>query len=162
MSNKKLNTLPNRPTPEIMTEFADIEFIKVCKKDTPKKDGSGTFPAIFGYRKRYNAELGIFEDILTPVVNVTGKQEMVAKSFRVYLEPAVSAILMKDNRFPYILAVSLAEEDYFVTLDKDPVTKEPRLDSKGKKHRLVVIRSYRELLSGLTPMTLEDLDEDLD
>ena len=158
MKTPALNTTPN---PEILANHSDLEFIKICMKEvTVTKDGKEVkFPAFFGYHKLYDAESKTFVDVMTPGVDKDGKPIMVAKSFRLILDDVIKANLTKDDHFPYIVAVSRAEGDYFVTIDKDPDTKQPRLDKKGKQHHIVGIRAYRELLSGLTSMSLSDLDD---
>ena len=156
---KNLETLPVTPSPETLSTYADIAFIKVCKKEVEREDHT-KFPAFFGYRKLFDAESRTFVDVMTPSVDKDGKPVMVSKSFRIILDDEIKAKFLKDNRFPYILAVSLAEGDYFVTIDKDSKTKEPKLDKHGKKHKIVGIRDYRELMTGLTPMSLDDLDDE--
>ena len=160
---KKL-PLPKLPSAELLADVLDLEYIKVCSKEvTVKKDGKvNKFTAFFGYRKLFDAESKTFVDVMTPAVNEKGESIMVSKSFRIILDDEVKAKLVKENSFPYILAVSLESDDYFVTIDKDPQTKEPRLDKNGKKHKIVGIRGYRELLSGLSSMSLDDLDEDVE
>ena len=156
---KQLETLPTTPSPEVLADYVDLEFIKVCHKEVTRDDGT-KFPAFFGYRKLYNAEAEEFVDVMTPITDSKGQPQMVAKSFRIILDDVIKAQLTKDNHFPYILAVSKKENDYFVTWDKDPKTKEVKVDKNGKKHKIVGIRSYRELMSGLTSMTLDDLDDE--
>lgn len=156
---KTFNSLPSTPSPETLANYQDLEFIKLCSKEVEREDHT-KFPAFFGYRKVYNAEAETFDDIMTPSIDDKGQPCMVAKSFRVILDDEIKARLLKDNHFPYVLAVSLKEQDYFVTIDKDPKTKQPKLDKNGKKHKIVGIRGYRELLTGLTAFTLDNLDDE--
>ena len=156
---KQLETLPNTPSAEVLANYADLEFIKVCHKEVTREDCT-KFPAFFGYRKLFNAEACTFVDVMSPITDDKGQPQMVTKSFRLILDDVIKASLLKDNHFPYILAVSKKENDYFVTWDKNPNTKEFKLDKNGKKHKIVGIRGYRELLTGLTSMSLDDLDDE--
>ena len=156
---KQVITLPATPSEETMKSSTPIEFIKICHKEVAREDGS-KFPAFFGYRKLYDEPSKTFTDVLSPSKDDKGNPVMVAKSFRIILDDVIKAQLLKDNHFPYIVAVSLKDGDYFVTWDKDPETKQPRLDKSGRKHKIVGIKAYRELLSGLTSMSLDDLDDE--
>lgn len=158
MKQTKTELLPITPSPEVLADFQDLEFIKVVCLEVAKKDGSGTFPTIIGYHKLYNAEAKEFVDVLVPSKDKEGNPIMVSKAFRVVLAKQLRAKLDADGRYPFILAVSHSEQDYSVGYDKD---KEGNVRTyKEKKQKVVFINDYRELLSGIVPMSLADLEDD--
>lgn len=64
---------------------------------------------------------------------------------------------VQDSAVAYPIALTLNEDDYFITVNRDRETKQVKLDKNGHKHAVIVIRDFEKVEKApYKPMTLED------
>lgn len=64
---------------------------------------------------------------------------------------------LQDSGVTFPIAITLKEDDYFITINKDRETKEAKLDKHGNRHAVIVIKSFEKVEKApLKAMTLED------
>lgn len=146
-----------------------IDTIVLAKKDMETKDKKSTFPVYFAYRqeKGTNDE---YHDVLTPMVDSEGKPIFKARPIKVKLSQDFEKKLEGMNiMFPLLMRLDeekrIKNRDgkvvrtFFITVDSDKETKQPRLDKYGKKHLLLVIRDAEDIREKpLSSYSLEDID----
>ena len=118
------------------------EYIKVCSKEVTTSDGKN-FTTYFGYVFSINAKGDLINRTHT-VVDKDGKAKDIPVSIRVHLMNPIKDKLIKENNFPYMLAVDPSRNikegssDYFITKDKKK-DGTLRLDKNGNFHYIMVI-----------------------
>ena len=136
-------------------------YLMLCKKKV--KNGNQSFDVTFGYIQEL-LEDGTFKDKTTVVFNADGTTKDVAKSVKVALGEELRKKLDLENAYPYRLTLdddlktADNKDSYYVTINKDKDGK-LRLDKKGHKHAIIVVRavtSYEPV--PLKSLTLDDID----
>lgn len=147
-----------------------IDTIVLATKDMPTKDGKDTFPVYFAYRQEKTPS-GEYQDVLTSIQDKDGKQTFKARPIKVKLSQDFQKKLESTNlMFPLMMRLDENKRmtnregkvvrTFYVTVDSDKDTKQPRLDKYGKKHLLLVIRDADDIREKpLASYSLEDLDD---
>ena len=146
-----------------------IDTIVLARKEMENKNNKTKFWVYFAYRQEQDKE-GNFQDILTPMTDSENKPIFKARPIKVKLSQDFEKKLESMNlMFP--LMMKLDEEkritnrdgkvvrSFYITVDSDRETKQPRVDKYGKKHLLLVIRDADDIREKpLASYSLEDLD----
>lgn len=115
-------------------------FFKICSKTATTKDGR-KFPAYFGYVKSKDLATGAFVDAISvTTTDKDGKNTIVTPSYRAVMYGDKLKKLAIEGSFPYML--ELRPSDYAIVVDKDKDTKKPKLDAKGHKHFIFILKDY--------------------
>ena len=146
-----------------------IDTIVLARKEVSTKDNTRKFFAYFAYRQEQSPE-GELQDILTPMLDKDGKQVFKARPIKVRLSQDFEKKLESMNlMFPLLMRLDeekrMTNRDgkvvltFYVTVDSDKETKQPRVDKYGKRHLLLVIRDADDIREKpLASYSLEDLD----
>ena len=153
---------------ELMQEAKDVNIIALATKEVETEDGR-KFTAYFAYRQEIvNGEC---VDKLTPYVKEDGTPEFKARPIKVRIsEDFAKKLEGLDMQFPLLMRldpnmyVKNSEgkrvSSFFVTVDTDKKTKQPKLDKNGKRHLILVIRDAVAIWEKpRTSYSLDDLDD---
>ena len=139
------------------------KYLMLCKKKVKTKDGK-SFDVVFGYRQILN-EKGEYEDVKSLIFLENGETKDIAKSVKVALADSLRKKLDAEDKYPYRLVLNEefklpdGRDSFYVSINKDKEGN-PKLDNKGHKHAIIVIRdveSYEAV--PLQSLTLEDIDD---
>lgn len=129
-------------------------FFKICSKTAITKDGR-KFPAYFGYVKSKEPDTGAFVDaIVVTTTDKDGNNTILTPSYRAVMYGDKLKKLAIEGSFPYML--ELRPSDYAIVVDKDKNTKKPKLDSKGHKHFIFILKDY----ASATPVKSDGISVD--
>lgn len=141
------------------------ETILLMKKSCLTKDNR-KFDAYYAYRTELNANN---ERVKKLVPTKEGTMRLVSMKVN-FVEGALDMLKKQiaDNNLGFPVYMTLDSEllingndSYFITIDKD-INRKPRLDKKGKKHLVLVVRAWEKLEEAPTiSYTFDDLEEDL-
>lgn len=141
------------------------ETILLMKKSCLTKDNR-KFDAYYAYRTELNANN---ERVKKLVPTKDGTMRLVSMKVN-FVEGALDMLKKQiaDNNLGFPVYMTLDSEllingndSYFITIDKD-INRKPRLDKKGKKHLVLVVRAWKKLEEAPTiSYTFDDLEEDL-
>lgn len=133
-------------------------------------EGGRKFPVYFAYRQELGED-GTYHDQLTPMTDEKGSPIFKAKPIKVRLSEDFEKKL-QDSELTFPLMMDLDSESriknkdgksvssFFVTVDTDRETKQPRLDKYGKKHLVMIIRDAQNIREKpMTSYSLDDLDD---
>lgn len=146
-----------------------IDTIVLARKEVPTKDNTRKFWAYFAYRQEKGGN-GEYQDVLSSVQDKEGKQVFKARPIKVRLSQDFEKKLESMNLiFPLMMRLDetkrMTNRDgkvvrtFYVTVDSDKDTKQPRVDKYGKQHLLLVIRDADDIREKpLASYSLEDLD----
>lgn len=115
--------------------------LKVFKKEVETEKGI-TFDTFYGYDCELDntGETPVYVERKYPLVNKEGATVMSRKSIHVRFTQECMEKL-KQEEIPCVLLLN--EDDFFITIDKYK-NKKPRLDKNGKKHLILVVKSFQE------------------
>ena len=119
-----------------------ISYLRVCKvmRDSKKKPGT-KFPDY------YAIFLNEVDGELRPVtIIIDGKPH--SRSVKCHISDNCMKKLTASGSFPFDVSVDdnrrerEGEADYILTIDKDSVTKKPRLDKNGNSHYIIILQDF--------------------
>ena len=132
-------------------------FFKLCSKTATTRDGH-KFPAYFGYVKELDNTGNYVDSVTIATTDDSGKNTIITPSYRAVLYGEKLKHLAIESAFPYLL--ELAPTDYAIVVDKDKDTKKPKLDSKGRKHFIFILKDYRNCTAVPTEtISVDDLEK---
>lgn len=143
--------------------------IVLATKEQTTGDGKRKFNVYFAYRQELVD--GAYTDVLTPMQDKDGSPIFKAKPIKVRLSEEFEKKLLDMNlQFPLMMTLNPDKRiknkegktvsSFFVTVDTDKDTKQPRLDKYGKKHLVLILRDAEDIKEKPhTEYSLDDLDD---
>lgn len=115
-----------------------VEFIKLFSKRMRTHDGKAF--------NTYYAYIGTYDETSKTFITAKNKSNK-DMSIRVHLCEPILSILVKDNKFPYLVTLDPTIKveglsSYYTTIDKDR-DGVARLDKNGKSHHILIIKQVK-------------------
>lgn len=138
--------------PKTITEPTELSYLKIFAKQIKTEEGV-SFTRYFAYVCDEN-----WNDVLKTIKDKdTGLEKVIPTSIGVRFTPdCLTKINFNKVEFP--VHMTLTDDMYFITIDKDAKTKKPKLRNDGTKVDVCVIMDYNTIDHFETPKTkLSDL-----